>query len=80
MAVRGYLEGTGDMLFSGIAGIAALGIRIASSYLFAAQFGNMVIGYAEAFSWMALLLIYVARFWQKQKIGRKNPGKISGKH
>lgn len=77
MAVRGYLEGTGDMLFSGIAGIAALGIRIAASYLFAAQFGNMVIGYAEAFSWISLLIIYVVRFWQKQKMVRKNSDKMS---
>ena len=62
MAVRGFLEGTGDMLFSGIAGIASLGVRIASSYVFAAQFGNMVIAYAEAFSWVALLAIYIVRF------------------
>ncbi len=61
MAMRGYLEGTGDLLFSGIAGIASLGVRITASYLFAAQFGNRVIGYAEAFSWAVLLLIYFTR-------------------
>lgn len=65
MAVRGYLEGTGDMLFSGITGIAALGVRIAVSYLFAKKFGNMVIAYAEAFSWVVLLFIYVFRYFDK---------------
>ena len=34
MAVRGYLEGAGDMVFSGIAGLFALGVRIAASYAF----------------------------------------------
>lgn len=62
MAVRGYLEGTGDMVFSGAAGIGALGVRIAASYAFAARFGNMVIGYAEAFSWVALLAAYLIRY------------------
>lgn len=61
MALRGYLEGHGDMLFSGIAGIASLGVRIAASYALADRFGNMVIAYAEAFSWIVLLLIYLAR-------------------
>lgn len=76
MAVRGYLEGTGDMLFSGIAGISALGLRITASYAFAAQLGNMVIGYAEAFSWMVLLVIYTARFWQKQRSARNRSHKM----
>ena len=65
MAVRGFLEGTGDMLFSGIAGITALGVRIAASYLFAERFGNMVIAYAEAFSWIVLLLVYLFRYFMK---------------
>ena len=43
MAVRGYLEGTGDMLFSGAAGIAALLVRIACSYGFRGLFGKMVV-------------------------------------
>lgn len=66
MAVRGYLEGMGDMLFSGIAGFAALIVRIAASYLFAGRFGNMVVAYAEAFSWVVLLVIYIIRFCQRQ--------------
>lgn len=61
MAVRGYLEGLGDMTFSGAAGIAALLVRIAASYAFAGVFGRMVIAYAEAFSWMVLLVLYLLR-------------------
>ena len=67
MAMRGYLEGTGALLFSGIAGIAALGVRITVSYLFAARFGNRVIGYAEAFSWAVLLLIYFTRLFRSRR-------------
>ena len=61
MAVRGYLEGLGDMTFSGMAGVAALLVRIAASYAFAGVFGRMVIAYAEAFSWMVLLGLYLLR-------------------
>ena len=49
------------MVFSGIAGLFALGVRIAASYAFAEPFGNMVIGYAEAFSWAVLLVVYLIR-------------------
>ena len=71
MAVRGFLEGTGDMLFSGIAGIVSLGGRIAASYVFAARFGNMVIAYAEAFSWVVLLAVYICRFYVQTRHQRK---------
>ncbi len=67
MAVRGYLEGSGDMLFSGIAGIVSLGVRIVASYVFIKQFGNMVIAYAEAFSWVALFAIYILRYNVKKR-------------
>lgn len=64
---RGYLEGTGDMLFSGIVGVAALAVRIVSSYAFRDLCGNMVIAYAEAFSWAVLLIIYIVRYLFKKK-------------
>lgn len=68
MAVRGYLEGLGDLTFSGMAGIAALLIRIVSSYAFAGVFGRMVIAYAEAFSWLVLLGLYLLRYiWKNRK-------------
>ena len=54
MAVRGYLEGCGDMVFSGAAGILSLLVWILCSYAFKPAFGNMVVAYAEAFSWIFL--------------------------
>lgn len=65
MAIRGYLEGISDMIFSGIAGILSLAVRIICSYLFAGVFNNMVIAYAEAFSWIFLFIIFVARYFYK---------------
>lgn len=67
MAVRGYLEGLGDMAFSGMAGIAALLVRIAASYAFAGVLGRMVIAYAEAFSWVVLLGLYLLRYAWKSR-------------
>ena len=67
MALRGYLEGTSDMLFSGIAGIVSLITRIIISYAFACYFGNMIIAYAEMLSWIALLVLYLTRFWRKKR-------------
>lgn len=67
MAVRGYLEGLGDMAFSGAAGIAALLVRIAASYALAGVFGRMVIAYAEAISWLVLLGLYLLRYaWRSR--------------
>lgn len=60
-AVRSYLEGTGDLAYSSFAGIASLVFRIILSYALADVFGNMVIAYAEAFSWVLLLGMYLLR-------------------
>ena len=62
MAVRGYLEGTGDMLFSALAGISFLVLRIICSYALEDYFGNMVIAYAEAIAWVFLLIIVSLRY------------------
>ena len=70
MALRGYLEGTGDMLFSGIAGILSLMVRILCSYLFQPVFGNMVVAYGEAFSWLFLLVIFLLRYGYKTRLSR----------
>ena len=67
MAVRGCLEGRGDMLFSGIAGILSLGVRILCSYAFKPVFGNMVVAYAEAFSWIFLLAVLLLRYVGKTR-------------
>lgn len=70
MAVRGYLEGQGDVLYSSIAGIAALCSRIILSYALAGLWGNMVIAYAEAFSWVILLALYLIRVIWVTKRGK----------
>ena len=62
MSIKGYLEGMADMLFSGAAGIASLAVRIMCSYLFAGLWDNMVVAYAEAFSWIFLVLVFGLRF------------------
>ncbi len=67
MAIRGYLEGTGDMLFSGAAGVLSLLVRIACSYGFRPVFGNMVVAYAEAFSWIFLLAMFFLRYVFRQR-------------
>lgn len=59
MAVRGYLEGNGRVLFSGIIAILGLGIRISLSYLLLPWFDNMVIAYAEVFAWCFQMIVYV---------------------
>ena len=68
MAIRGFLEGCGDMLFSGVTGILALAVRIICSYAFRPIFGNMVVAYAEAFSWFFLLGVFLLRY--KGKTGK----------
>lgn len=60
-AVRGFLEGLGDVLYSSVAGIVSLAVRIAASYGLAVYFGSRIIAYAEAFSWGVLLILYVTR-------------------
>ena len=59
MAMRGYTEGIGKVVFSGAFGITQLSIRVALSYILRPVFDNMVIAYAEAFSWCALLTMYL---------------------
>lgn len=65
-AAKGYIEGKGYMLYSGIAGMTALVVRIIASYVMAGTFGNMVIAYAEAFSWGVLLILYFAKIIRKR--------------
>lgn len=67
-AFRGYIEGLGDVLWSSCAGIAALAFRIAASYALVSFFGNMVIAYAEALSWILLLALYAARAAHNKKL------------
>ena len=66
-SLRSYLEGTGDVVYSSASGILSLAVRIGASYAFVLFFGNMVIAYAEGFSWCALLSLYVFRMVWKRK-------------
>ena len=76
-SVRGYLEGMGDVVYSSLAGIFSLGARILFSYTLVRFYGNMVIAYAEAYSWGILLTLYLVRFfWRRRKV--RKAAEISG--
>lgn len=66
-AIRGYIEGIGDVVYSSIAGILSLLCRIVLSYVLEPYFGNMVIAYAEMLSWILLLLLYLVRAVYKSR-------------
>lgn len=63
MSIKGYLEGRADMLFTSVVGICSLAVRIACSYLFARVWGNMVVAWAEAFSWLFLIAVFALRYF-----------------
>ena len=72
-AVRGYLEGMGDVVYSSLAGMASLVCRIILSYTLVVFFANMVIAWAEALSWVLLLLLYVVRaVWKERQWKAEN--------
>ena len=71
-AVRSYLEGMGDVVYSSLAGMTSLACRIFLSYALVGVFANMVIAYAEAFSWVLLLLLYLVRMVWKERQWRKH--------
>lgn len=60
-AIRGYLEGIGDVVFTEINGVAMLVMRIILSYALVSFYGNMVIAWAEAYAWCLMLLAYLLR-------------------
>lgn len=66
-AFRGYLEGRGDLVYSSIAGMISLAVRIIASYAMAPHFGNMSIAYAEMLSWVWLLVMYLLRFAKSKR-------------
>lgn len=66
-ALSSYLEGRGYVLFSGIAGIASLFVRIAMSYALVGIFDNMVIAWAECIAWTFLLVVLFVKYVQVQK-------------
>jgi len=66
-AMRGYLEGLGDVVFSGVIGIASLAVRIVLSYALRGVYGNMVIAWAEAYAWCFMLVMYLIRLRMRSK-------------
>lgn len=73
MALRGFLEGAGDVLWSSAIAIAALLLRIVLSYGLAGWVGSPIIAYAEMASWAVMLLLFALRFLLR---GRRLTGKI----
>lgn len=67
-ALRGYIEGAGDLVYSSTIGIITLAIRIAASYIMKPFFGNAVIAYAEMIAWVIMLVLYIARAFS---VGKK---------
>lgn len=66
-AVRGYLEGFGDMVYSSAAGVIALAVRIGASYAMRPFFWDRTIAYAEAVSWALLLAMYIFRLLRRRR-------------
>ncbi len=75
MGLKGYLEGTADLLFSSIVGVCSLGVRILCSYGFAGIWGNMVVAYAEAFSWIFLLAAFTLRCLKRRRGETRSPAR-----
>jgi Na+-driven multidrug efflux pump len=67
-AIKGYMDGVGDVVFSSMANIFALIIRIILSFAYRSAYGNDIIALAESISWVVLLGICVVRFvWISRK-------------
>lgn len=66
-AIRGAIEGIGDVFYSSVIGVFCLALRIIMSYAFKPYFDNMVIAYAEGFCWVVMLLLYLPRLFQKRR-------------
>lgn len=73
MALRGFLEGLGDVLYSGLTGIGCLGVRIALSYALASWAGWRIIAWAEAVSWCLMLILYWLRYLTKGRRLTRDP-------
>ena len=72
MAFRGYLEGRGDLVYSSVAGMVSLAVRILASYAMAPYFGDMSIAYAEMLAWVWLLVMYLLRLVWSRRTGRRD--------
>ena len=75
MAMRGYVEGLGKVVFSGLCGIATLALRIILSYVMKPYLGNMSIAWAEAVAWCFQLLAYLVFILLVVRPGQKKEEK-----
>lgn len=75
-ALRGYLEGIGDLVYSSTNAVICLVIRIVASYIMKPFFGNMVIAYAEMISWSFLFVLYLLRTVKKKNKFRSKPNTL----
>lgn len=70
-AIRGYIQGIGEVKFTTFIGISSLAVRIGMSYILKPFFGNMVIAYAEVISWWYMFIMYggylMMRWMKNQK-------------
>lgn len=66
-AIRGYLEGIGDVVFSSAIGIVSLLVRVIGSYTLPYAIGNMIIAYAEGISWVVALILFAGRAYTKRR-------------
>ncbi|MDO4478816.1 MAG: MATE family efflux transporter [Lachnospiraceae bacterium] len=64
LALSGYLEGRGDVFAAGAITVSGLLVRIALSYSLVGIFDNMVIAWAEGFSWCYMLVVFLLRKWR----------------
>ena len=71
-AIRNYLDGCGDVVFTSIVNVVAMLIRVAVSYRIGNQCGNDIFALAESISWGILLGIYMIRYlWITRGPARK---------
>jgi len=67
IVLQSVLEGMGDITFSSVVGISALGLRIALSFLLRPHFADRTIALAEGFTWAATLLVFAARMYAAKR-------------
>jgi len=63
IVLQSVLEGTGDISFCSIVGVASLVLRIALSYLLRPVFDERTIALAEGFTWITIPFIFFIRMF-----------------
>ena len=76
-AITGYLEGLGDVTFTGAVTVVSLAVRLGASYALKPMFGNMVLAWAEVISWVFMLAAFSARYFYKR---RREDTSIDSRH